>query len=391
MGAVRIIHVVYGLKLAGAERLIADLAAGLDRRRYDSSVAVLSMGGPIEAELAAAGVPVRSMRKRGRYDAAVLLRLARLFRRERPDVVHTHLFGGDVWGRAAAAMARVPLIVSTLHGMEDRLSPLQRALERWTARFAGRLLAVSAEVKRFYAEEIGIPAGRIEVVYNGVDCRVAVTAADREAARRELGAAAGVPLVVTACRLEREKDIGTWLRAARLIADASPAARFLVAGEGAMRRGLEEEARSLGLAGAVRFLGLRGDARRILAAADLVMFSSVSEGVSLALLEAMAAGRAVVTTRVGGNREVVRDGVDGLLVPPTDPAALAGAVLRLLGNPGERERLGRAAAETVERRFNRERWLAEMAAVYEEAPAAAASREGMKNKAAADHRGSSRI
>jgi len=362
---IKVVHVVYGLKLAGAERLIADLARLTDRSRYASVVATLTMGGPLEQTLREAGVPVRFMAKRGRYDATVLLRLARLLREERADVVHTHLFGGDVWGRTAAAMAGVPVIVSSLHGVDVWMSAVQRSLERWTARFARRLIAVSEEVKRFYVSSVGVPSEKISVVYNGIDL-------DRFPAAAAVGkrAVSGVPggdiLVGFAGRLEEEKDLATWLRAARRITESAPGAAFLIAGEGSERRSLEKLSASLGLSGRVRFLGLREDIEEVIAACDIVMFSSRYEGISLALLEAMAGGKAVVTTRVGGNVEVVRDGVNGLLVAPGDETALAAAVLRLAADADGRARLGEEARRTVVERFSHGRWVAGITGIYEE-------------------------
>jgi len=363
---IRVAHIVYGLKLAGAEKLIWYITSRPDRSRYESVVATLSMGGPMEEMLRDSGVPVCFMAKRHRYDVSVLLRLVRFLRREQIDVVHTHLFGGDVWGRTAAAIARVPLIVSSLHAVDLWLTPFERACERWTACFAHRLIAVSDEVKKFYVSRIGIPEKKLSVVYNGIDCAHLPAAIDRQQKFGELGILGGAPLVAVACRLEAQKELSTWLRAARLIARKIPGIQFVIMGEGSQQQELEELSRNLEISERVHFLGLRADVAEIFSASDLVMFSSRFEGLSLALLEAMASGKAVIATDIGENRAVIAHGRNGVLVNPGDADALAGAAIRLLSDERERERLGEAARRTVRDRFTIERWVGEILAIYEE-------------------------
>jgi glycosyltransferase involved in cell wall biosynthesis len=363
---IKIAHIVYGLKCGGAEKLIWRIASAADRGRYESVVVTLSMGGPLEETMRASGVPVYFMAKRGRYDLSVLFRLSRFLRREKIDVAHTHLFGGDVWGRTAAAFAGVPLVVSSLQAVDLWLTAPQRALERWTARFAHRLIAASDAVKDFYVSVVGIPEEKISVVCNGVDCSGLPAAVDREEKFRELGIPDRASLVTAACRLEAQKDIPTWLRAASRIAREIPGAEFLIAGEGSRRREMEELSLELGISGSVRFLGLRHDVDEIFSVSDLVMFSSRFEGLSLALLEAMASGKAVIATDIAENRAVITQGQNGVLVAPGNPDALAAAAIRLLGDANERRRLGEAALLTVRDRYDVARCVKAILAIYEE-------------------------
>lgn len=366
MKKIKIAHIVYGLKLAGAEKLIWYITSRPDRSRYESVVATLSMGGPMEEMLRDSGVPVRFMAKRHRYDVSVLLRLVRFLRREQIDVVHTHLFGGDIWGRTAAAIARVPLIVSSMQAVDLWLTPPQRALERWTSHVAHRLIAASEAVKHFYVSAVGVPEEKISVVYNGIDCARLPAAVNRREKFRELGIPDRALLVAVACRLEAQKDLHTWLRAARLITREIPGVEFVIAGEGSQRQELQELGRSLGISERVHFLGLRNDVDELFSASDLMMFSSRFEGLSLALLEAMASGKAVIATDIGENRAVIWHGCNGVLINPGDADALAGAAVRLLKDDKERQRLGEAARLTVQERFDVERWVGEILAIYEE-------------------------
>ncbi|MEJ2745458.1 MAG: glycosyltransferase [bacterium] len=365
MKKIKIAHIVYGLKYGGAEKLIWHVVSRADRARYESMVVTLNMGGPLEDKIRASGVPIHFMAKRGRYDLSVLSRLSRFLRREKIDVVHTHLFGGDVWGRTAAALAGVPLVVSSLQAVDLWLTVYQRALERWTARFAHRLIAASDAVKDFYASTVGIPMEKISVVCNGVDCAKLPAMVDRSAKFRDLGIPDNAPLVTVACRLEAQKDLQTWLRAARRISRDMPEVEFLIAGEGSRRRELEKLSLALGISDRVHFLGLRYDVDEILSISDLVMFSSRFEGLSLALLEAMASGKAVVATDIAENRTVIVQDRTGVLIAPRNHEAFAEAAIRLLGDERKRRRLGEAASMIVRERYGIERCVEEILAIYE--------------------------
>jgi glycosyltransferase involved in cell wall biosynthesis len=227
---------------------------------------------------------------------------------------------------------------------------------------------------------VGVPAGKISVVYNGIDCSRFPARIDRGRKLLELGVPEGSTVVGIACRLEHEKDLVTWLKAARIIAARVPGAAFLIAGEGSERKALEEFSAALGISGKVHFLGLREDVDQVIAACDLMLFASKYEGISLALLESMASGKAVVTTRVGGNVEVVHDGRNGLLVQPGDENALAAAALRLIGDAAERGRLGDAARRIIRERFSLDRWVREIVGIYEEELGRKSKAQNQKSK-----------
>ncbi|MEI6633619.1 MAG: glycosyltransferase [Chlamydiota bacterium] len=366
MDKIRVAHIIYGLKLAGAEMVVWALTSTADRGRYVQSVITFDAGGPVEGLLREKGIPVICVPKRGRYDVTVLWRLARVLRAERIDVVHTHLFGADAWGRVAAWMARTPFIVSSLHMVDCWLTPFQIAVERWTSFFAHRLIAVSEEVKRFYVSGVGVSEGKVTVVYNGIDCAGLPAAVDGVAKRRELGLQEGGLVVGVAARLEPQKEIFTWLRAARLLAQEYPRLEFVIAGDGSQRREIELFNSSLGMAGKVHFLGVRRDMYEIMAICDCMVFSSRLEGFSIAILESMASGKAVVATRVGGNSEMIDDGINGVLVPVGDPDAIARAVGRLLRDEHARRRMGEAARKTVRERFSVETMTRSICDIYEE-------------------------
>jgi glycosyltransferase involved in cell wall biosynthesis len=308
----------------------------------------------------------------GPRDAMALVALLRLIRRERPLIVHTHTAKAGTLGRLAAWLARVPVVVHTYHGHVFRgyFSPARTrlflAVERWLARRTDRLLTVSAQVRRELLElGIGTPE-QLVVVPLGLDLDpfLAVGAAGDGELRRALGIEPAAPVVAVVARLVPIKAHEVFFGAAAIVSARRRDVRFPVVGDGERRAELEALVTRLGLAGSVRFLGWRGDLPAIYREADVVVLTSRNEGSPVSLIEAMAAGRPVVATRVGGVPDLVEDGVNGCLVDPDRPAAVAEAVLALLDDPDRRHALGQAGRKRVHPAFSAERLLRDVDALY---------------------------
>jgi glycosyltransferase involved in cell wall biosynthesis len=361
-----IAHLIKGLGRGGAEGLLPQVVryggAGFSYR----AGYFLPHKDALAGELASAGAPVRCFG--GRSAAGLLVRVPRVatwLRDERVDLLHCHLPLAGVVGRLAARLARVPVVYSE-HNVIERYHPLTRRAHAATWRLQAAVVAVSEEVAASVRRTMG-EAVPVRVVRNGIDVeRMAATAEEVASARAELGVAGSAPLVGTVAVLREQKRLDLWLAAARTVADALPAARFAIVGDGPLRGELEAEAARLGIAGRVTFTGLRPDVRAYHHAFDLFLASSQFEGLPLALLEAMAAGRPVVATRVGGVPEAVDDGVEGLLVPPGDPAALAAAALSLLADPARARALAAAARRRVAADFGVARMARELELLYAE-------------------------
>jgi L-malate glycosyltransferase len=363
---IRVAEVIWSLGLGGAEQVVIRLAAGLDRARFEPLICCLDRPGPFAPQAEEAGVEVVSLDKRGPLDARAAWRLARLFRSRRVDVVHTHLWGASLWGRAAAIGARVPVIVTTEHNVDAWKKRHHLALDRALAPATTHLVAVSEQVREFY-EARGVGRGRFRVVHNGVD----TSAVPRRARGPEflaLGLGEDDPVVGLVGRLVPAKAPEVFLRALALAASRVPGLRGLLVGDGPLRPEMEREARRLGLEGRVVFAGVRHDVPRLLAGLDALLFSSLREGLSMAMLEAMAAGVPVVATDVGGTPELITHGVTGLLVSPGRPERLAEALVSLLVDDAAREAIRRAARRLVEERFSLEAMTAGYEALYAEAP-----------------------
>jgi glycosyltransferase involved in cell wall biosynthesis len=317
-------------------------------------------------ELPALGRDVRGIRDWGAFWS-----LVRLIREFRPHVVHTHTAKAGALGRLAAWVCRVPVVVHTYHGhvFDAYFTPAKTRLvvaaERLLAGRAHALVAVTDRVRRdILARGIGRD-DTVVVVPLGLDLDPLVAApARRGELRRELGLDAAAPLVGIVARLVAVKAHEVFLAAARAIAPARPDAVFLVVGDGERRGELEALAADLGLGARARFLGWRADLDRLYADLDVVVLTSKNEGSPVALIEAMAAGRPVVSTRAGGVEDVVADGETGLLAPVGDAAAVARAILALLDDPERAARLGAAARASAAARFGSRRLVGDIDALY---------------------------
>jgi glycosyltransferase involved in cell wall biosynthesis len=287
-------------------------------------------------------------------------------------VVHTHTSKAGALGRIAATVCRVPVVVHTFHGhvFDAYFSPFKTRLvvaaERMLARGAHALVAVTPRVRRdVLARGIGAD-GKVVVVSLGLDLDPLLAApARRGELRRELGVPPDAPLVGIVARLVPVKAHEVFLQAAKAIAPVRPDIVFLIVGDGDRRAELEGAARAAGLGSRVRFLGWRADLDRIHADLDVVVLTSKNEGSPIALIEAMAAARAVVSTRAGGVEDVVTDGETGVVVPVGDASAVARAILDLIEDPARAARLGVAARASVVARFGSGRLVGDIDALYQ--------------------------
>lgn len=297
------------------------------------------------------GIDLRVVRERFRYDPAMFGQTVRLARGMRPDLLQTHGYKADIVGLALGALLRLPWVAFS-HGRTDEglKTRMYHALDDLIIRRADRVVAVS-EARRAALVAAGGASARVVTIPNAVDTPPPEFV-DAHEARRELRLDPDRPLVAVIGRLSPEKGHADFLRSLALVARAVTGVQAIIVGDGQEETRLRMLADTLRLGDSVRFLGYRRDMSLVYRALDLLVLPSLSEGLPNVVLEAMAHGRAVVATRVGGVPEAVDDGVTGVLVPPGDVAALAGGVVRLLGHPELRESMGRAARTRVERCFS---------------------------------------
>jgi glycosyltransferase involved in cell wall biosynthesis len=377
---VRVLRIISRMNVGGPALHALLLNERLDPARYDSRLVAGQVGDAEGDYLTLHGadperfvsLPALGREVEGWRDWSAFWSLVRLMRSFRPHVVHTHTSKAGALGRIAATLCRVPVVVHTYHGhvFDAYFSPLKTRLvvaaERVLARGASALVAVTARVRRdVLARGIG-GDDQVVVVSLGLDLDPLVAApARRGELRRELGLPPGAPLVGIVARLVPVKAHEVFLAAAKAMAPVRPDIVFLIVGDGERRAELETAARASGLGDRVRFLGWRADLDRLYADLDIVVLTSKNEGSPVALIEAMAAGRPVVSTRAGGVEDVVTDGETGVIVPIGDAPALARAVVDLLEDPARAARLGAAARASVVARFGSGRLVGDIDALYQ--------------------------
>jgi sugar transferase (PEP-CTERM/EpsH1 system associated) len=355
-GRVRVVHLVSSLNIGGLEMVVLNLARYHDQARFDVRVLCLQEKGALAPRVEALGVPVESLDCPDLARGRTVLRLTRRLSALRPHVIHTHNPNPHVFGSVAAWGAGVAVLVHTKHGRNYPDQFRAVLMNRLATCLSSCIVPVSEDAAQVARDVERVPRGKLLVIRNGIDL------ARFPAACR--------PRAATACRaihvarLHPVKDQATLLRATRRVVDAEPGFRLDVVGDGPAGKDVQALADELGLSGHVRFLGFRDDVADLLAEADFFVLSSVTEGISLTLLEAMATGLPVVATDVGGNREVVAHGRTGLLVPARSPEPLAEAILRLVRNPETTRQMGAAARRRVEQEFDLRRVVARYEQLY---------------------------
>jgi glycosyltransferase involved in cell wall biosynthesis len=341
---------------------MALLAARLPRDEFDVHVCALTRGGPLAAELEAAGVPTTMIGKRWKLDPRAFWRLRRHVARLRPDVVHTWIFAADAYGRAAALSCGVRRLVCGLRCVDPWKSRGQLAVDRWLARRTSRIVANSPGVKEFYVGK-GLPAEQIEVIPNAVE-PLPPSPVTRGELLTELGLPGDARLVGLVGRLWAQKRVKDAIWAADLLKVIRPDVHLLIMGDGPLRQPLRRYRDQVEIRDKVHFLGERSDVVRLMPHFDVLWSASGYEGQSNAIMEAMSAGVPVVATDIPGTRDLVVNGETGYLFPIGNRAELAKWTNRILNDGGLARRLGEAARRRMSEEFGVEKMVNAYAELY---------------------------
>lgn len=360
-----VIHLVEDLKIGGAERVIADIVEGLDRKRFEARVWCVTRGGEIADELVEKGIKVRILGISSYHNPLNIIRLSRLLREEEPDIVHTHGYFASVIGRLAAKKAGVPTIIAHVHSTYWEYKKRHILIERYLSRCSHKIICCSEAVRNFVTDHEKIKEEKTAVIYNGVDEERFSPVQDSSSARARLGIDRGSPVVGTVSSLTPHKGQEFLIQAAAKIRDAHPAAKFLIVGDGPLRRNLKEQAQKLSLQSSLIFTGARRDIPEMLSLMDIfVLPSSSREGLGMAIIEAMAMEKPTVASNIGGIPEAVLDGETGLLVRPGDSDALAKAITELIDDPGRAKAMGKKGRKRFAQKFTRKRMLLNIENLY---------------------------
>jgi glycosyltransferase involved in cell wall biosynthesis len=363
----RILHVITDLQIGGAENLLLQTVRYQKVAGHEVSVCSLRPDGPLSSAFREV-CPLLNVGMGHALTPLVIWRLSRLIRRGRYDVAHGSLFQANLATRPAARLAGVPVNITSMHTLYSRFHWYHFLADRWTARWADGITGVSDAVCRFAVEGEGLPAAKVHTLRNGLDLSrfpaPAEYQARRDATRAALGYSPDNIVISVTARLHAKKGHSYLFQSVKRLRGRYPPLRVLIVGDGPHRATLEEECQALGLTDVVTFLGMRQDVPDLLAASDVFVLPSLLEGLPMAVLEAMLMRCPVIATLVGGTSEVIEDGVYGLLVPPADVDALAGALERILTDGQLRAALIEAGYQHVLADFSFERMMRETEALY---------------------------
>ena len=369
-GKLRVCHVAVGDLWAGAEVQLKVLLSRLVLRPELSLSVILLNGGRLEEEIRCFGIPVTVFSEREWGSGKIFLKLMAEFRKRKVQLVHAHKYKDTILAAPAAKLCGIPYVVRTVHGLREPFKGMQafkmnvyETIERAVHRHCvDAIIGVSSQIESTYRMEGAV--SRVTCIRNGIDLEKKPIQTDRWLTRKELGIDVATCLIGTVGRLTPVKGLSYLLQSVSILLRQRANVRLLIVGDGVIRKDLETQARDLGISENVVFLGHREDTFELMQAMDIFVLPSLSEGIPMALLEAMAASRAVVASRVGGIPEIVEDGVEGILVEPMDVNRLVESCVRLIESPETAMRMGEQARKRVERDFSAVGMADQVVALY---------------------------
>ncbi len=358
-----VVHIIDRLPPDGAERLMVDILKNRsDQFRF--YVLCLVEGGALESELDAIGVPVVIFNKHGKFDISIVFKLVLWFRKNQPSVVHTHLFTADTWGRLAAFISRVPCIINTVHSTNAWKGPIHRIVDQMLSLVSSKVVACSDEVANVLKTSFKISNNRIRVISNGIDFRRFESL--KLTTINEIDSlSSGVIKIVVVGRLHPAKGHFDLINAIFKLKNANTSFHVFLVGEGELHAEIVKQCNEKDITNYITLLGQRSDIPSILAKTDLFVMPSHWEGLPMALLEAMAMSMPVIATRVGGIPNVIKDGVNGLLIDKCDEIALEEKILLLLSDAELRMKLGNEAKKTVIEKYSAKNVASEYELLYQ--------------------------
>jgi glycosyltransferase involved in cell wall biosynthesis len=367
MYPIKVLHVISKLPIGGVENLLLTVLRNCDRERFFPLVCSLSDKGEIGGEIEELGFKVVCLNKlKHRLDWTIVKDIYRCIKQNDIKVVFSYQYHANLYGRIAAHLARVPCIIASVHNVYTIDKKIhRRIINKYLAGWTDRIVAVSKAVKDDVLKYDGVPDGKVEIIYNGVDLSKFLDT-NGSSIRDEFGIPLSAPVIGTVGRLTLQKGQRYLLEAVSQLRGKFPRLVLLVVGDGPLKNELQDYTENLGIQESVIFTGSRRDVPSLLAAMDIFVLPSLWEGLSISLIESMAAGKPVITTDIAPIREVVNTDKVGVLVPPKNSTTLAGAIKLLLGNKALASSLGLAARERVFSTFNIETTIRRYTDIFED-------------------------
>jgi len=364
--AAKIAYIINNLTVGGAEKLLLSTVKRLNKEKYDITVCPMLKDNALLNDFQRTGVKVRCLNMSNKRDIRGLLKLHQFFRSYKIDIVHTHLLEADIFGRFAAIWAKVPIIITTTHSVDGWKLNSRRYktkcrlfLNGIADKHSDAIITVSDYVKNFLIEHEGTDPKKIHVIKNGIEIHKNNKNSKPSFDKQETIVLGSVG------RLFEEKGFEYLLRAFQKAQNQYLNLKLLIAGDGPLRVELEKLADDLKITSGIEFMGVVDDIPTFLSKLDIFILSSIQEGIPLGLLEAMAAGKPVIATKVGGIPEVVDDGSDGILVPAANISELNDAILSLIQDERKRREMGRNARRKVIDAFNLDTAVKQLEDLYE--------------------------
>jgi len=368
----KILYLITDLNIGGTEKMLYELVTRIDRAKFNPLVCGLKGWGYYAKKIKNTGIPVITLNvDRGipfLKNFQVILSLAKIIRKEKIDLVHTFLFRANFLGRIAAKLAGVAVVISSIRVMEKE-KKYHLFLERLTSFLSEQFLVNSQALKNFIAERIRIAPEKIEIIYNGIDL-LNLPQVNNITKRKEFGFSENDILIGTVGRLHKQKGIEYFIKAIKIVTQSlnrsvAQSLKFLIVGNGPGGKSLRLKVKSSKLENKVLLTGWRSDALEIISILDIFVLPSLWEGTPNVILEALAYVKPVITTNVGGAKEIIEDGINGLLVEPANAQALANAILWVLGNQEKAKKMAEKGKEKVEKFFSINKMVEETERLYE--------------------------
>ena len=351
---IKIVHIIGALVYGGAERLLLDICRKIDKTQFDISVIVLRQNNDLAKQFEDAGIPVTIFEKKGKLDFGVIERLADYLRLQKPDIVHTHLFAGEFWGFMACHQAKIKNVICTKHGIvkEDFLRDY---LIKKATRKMKRVIAISQAVQDYVLLEMKVGVKKISVIYNGIDTDkfYGLSRPILSGETLSLGCVG---------RLSKEKGQKHLIRACRFL--KAPDWKLYLVGDGPMREELEQLSKSLGLEANIVFCGSQADVRPYLDKMDIFVLPSISEGLSLAVLEAASAAKLIIASNVGGLPEIITDKETGLLFTPKNIEQLVSHINWAYEHKEQAQKMALALQQQVMQKFDIDKTIKQYEDLY---------------------------
>jgi glycosyltransferase involved in cell wall biosynthesis len=376
----KILYVIDNLEFGGGERGFLQIIKGLDKEKY-SIHAASKPDGEFGEKLVEMGIHPEPINMGNRFNPLTILKLARIIRKESVNIVHSQGARADFFTRLAVKVTRRPHLLSTIQMPVEGydVHPLKKiiyvVLDRLSERFVDKFIVVSENLRKTLTERHKISPDKVVTIYNGIEIdeympNLAEVRSQKSEVRREFGLAGDASVIGAIGRLVWQKGFEYLIEAVPDVLREYPDAKFLIVGEGPLGDKLKMKSGELRVEDKVIFTGFRSDIKKILAAIDVLAMPSLLEGLPMVLLEGMATAKPIIATKIDGIMEQISDGIEGILIPPKDPSAIAQAIIRLINDRESGRKLGLAARKRVEQKFSVEKMVAETEKVYLSLPRA---------------------